>query len=260
MFSPIRRLRRSTVALVVATLAIAFPLGVLASHQFTDVPTSASYHDDVEALVDNGITFGCGGGMYCPSDSVTRAQMAQFLNRLGNLDGDATPSVDAASLQGSLPAVGVIRLDGSTTSESVTTLDSFTVTAPGPGTLYVQVAGDFWSDMDASTTSSVTDFFRWGICDAANSSASCGETWIDTYTQDADNASGLNDTPGSARARMVTVASAGTRTFYLNAHRASSASDINTYNTYATVIFLPGSSSLSISSPATLAAADGRQD
>lgn len=260
MISPIRGIRRSSVLLMIAAIAAAFPLGALAVHQFSDVPTSASYHDDVEALVDSGITSGCGGGKYCPSDPVTRAQMSQFLNRLGNLDGNSTPSVDAATLQGALPAVGVVTLDGSTTSTTVATLDSFTVTVPGPGTLYVQVAGDFWSDMDATSTSSVTDFFRWGICDAANSSASCGGTWIDTYTQDADNASNFNDTPGSARVRTVTVGAAGSRTFYLNAHRADSASAINTYNTYATVIFLPGTSTLSISSPATLSVTDNRQD
>ena len=42
-----------------------------------------------------GVTTGCGGGNYCPSQSVTRGQMAQFLNRLGTLDGNTAPSVDA---------------------------------------------------------------------------------------------------------------------------------------------------------------------
>ena len=94
------RLRRSTFVLVVAIAALAFPLGVLANHQFSDVPTGASYHDDVEALVNAGVTTGCGGGEYCPTDSVTRGQMAQFLNRLGNLDGNSAPSVDADELDG----------------------------------------------------------------------------------------------------------------------------------------------------------------
>src|SRR5262245_46198089 len=80
--------RRSTLFLVLVVAALAFPLGVLANHQFGDVPTAASYHDDVEALVDNGITTGCGGGNYCPNAAVTRGNMAQFLNRLGSLDGN----------------------------------------------------------------------------------------------------------------------------------------------------------------------------
>lgn len=90
--------RRSTVVLVLAVAALAFPLGALANHQFTDVPTDASYHDDVEALVAAGVTSGCGGGKYCPGNAVTRGQMAQFLNRLGALDGQ-TPSVNAATAQ-----------------------------------------------------------------------------------------------------------------------------------------------------------------
>lgn len=89
------RVNRSTLILVLGVAALAFPLGVLANHQFPDVPAAASYHDDVEALVEAGITTGCGGGNYCPAAAVTRGSMAQFLNRLGSLDGTTTPSVNA---------------------------------------------------------------------------------------------------------------------------------------------------------------------
>ena len=54
---------------------------VAANHQFGDVATGASYHDEVEALVGAGITSGCGGGNYCPGSAVTRGQMAQFMVR-----------------------------------------------------------------------------------------------------------------------------------------------------------------------------------
>jgi hypothetical protein len=94
------RVRRSSLILAFAVAALAFPLGVLATHQFADVPTNASFHDDVQALVEAGVTSGCGGGNYCPSNNVTRGQMAQFLNRLGNLDGNSSPSVDADKLDG----------------------------------------------------------------------------------------------------------------------------------------------------------------
>jgi hypothetical protein len=93
------QVRRSTVVLVLAVAALALPLGALAVHQFSDVPTEASYHDDVEALVAAGVTSGCGGGKYCPGSAVTRGQMAQFLNRLGSLDGDTDPSVNAATAE-----------------------------------------------------------------------------------------------------------------------------------------------------------------
>lgn len=77
--APDRRPIRVTVLVVIALLI--GPAIVLANHQFPDVPTGASYHDDVEALVGAGITSGCGGGNYCPGNAVTRGQMAQFLNR-----------------------------------------------------------------------------------------------------------------------------------------------------------------------------------
>jgi hypothetical protein len=52
---------------------------------FTDVPISLSTAAWIEQLVAEGITSGCGGGNYCPSASVTRAQMAVFLQRTFNL-------------------------------------------------------------------------------------------------------------------------------------------------------------------------------
>jgi hypothetical protein len=52
---------------------------------FTDVPTNAFAADWIEQLYSEGITGGCGSGKYCPSDSVTRAQMAIFLVRTFHL-------------------------------------------------------------------------------------------------------------------------------------------------------------------------------
>jgi len=46
---------------------------------FADVPLSEMFHNSVERIFHLGITAGCGGGMYCPDASVTRAQMAVFL-------------------------------------------------------------------------------------------------------------------------------------------------------------------------------------
>jgi streptogramin lyase len=46
---------------------------------FSDVPVSNSFAPWIEQLAGFGITGGCGGGDYCPSSSVTRAQMAVFL-------------------------------------------------------------------------------------------------------------------------------------------------------------------------------------
>lgn len=46
---------------------------------FGDVPTSSPQFQFIEALVDAGITAGCGGGNYCPNNPVTRGQMAVFI-------------------------------------------------------------------------------------------------------------------------------------------------------------------------------------
>jgi hypothetical protein len=77
--APSRRPIRVTVLVVIALLI--GPAVVLANHQFNDVATGASYHDEVEDLVGAGITAGCGGGNYCPGQAVNRGQMAQFMVR-----------------------------------------------------------------------------------------------------------------------------------------------------------------------------------
>ncbi len=48
---------------------------------FSDVPSSYWAFDDIEAIYQAGITVGCGNGDYCPSENVTRDQMAAFLIR-----------------------------------------------------------------------------------------------------------------------------------------------------------------------------------
>ena len=47
---------------------------------FNDVPCTGGVFDPwIEDLASRGITGGCGGGNYCPSSPVTRAQMAVFV-------------------------------------------------------------------------------------------------------------------------------------------------------------------------------------
>ena len=46
---------------------------------FPDVPCSSNFAPWIEALAASGITGGCGGGNYCPTNAVTRQQMAVFL-------------------------------------------------------------------------------------------------------------------------------------------------------------------------------------
>ncbi|HKD16387.1 MAG TPA: S-layer homology domain-containing protein [Thermoanaerobaculia bacterium] len=46
---------------------------------FTDVPVLQQFYKFIENLYHNGITGGCGVGLYCPTSSTTRAQMAVFV-------------------------------------------------------------------------------------------------------------------------------------------------------------------------------------
>jgi hypothetical protein len=52
---------------------------------FTDVPVGYWAAAWIEQLASEGITGGCGAGIYCPDSSVTRAQMAVLLVRTFNL-------------------------------------------------------------------------------------------------------------------------------------------------------------------------------
>ncbi|MGH9381477.1 MAG: choice-of-anchor Q domain-containing protein [Thermoanaerobaculia bacterium] len=51
------------------------------SEQFADVPFDSPFCAWIEELASRGVVAGCGGGNYCPSAPVTRAQMAVFLLR-----------------------------------------------------------------------------------------------------------------------------------------------------------------------------------
>ncbi len=58
---------------------------------FGDVAAASPFHAPVETIIRDGITSGCGGGNYCPSSSVTRAQMAVFLLRAEHGSGYVPP-------------------------------------------------------------------------------------------------------------------------------------------------------------------------
>lgn len=80
----LRRPSRRAAALLVGMLLLAVPGVALASHQFSDVPTSHRFHDDIDWLADYGIAAGYGDGTYRPTQAVTRQAMAAFLHRLSN--------------------------------------------------------------------------------------------------------------------------------------------------------------------------------
>jgi hypothetical protein len=56
-----------------------------ATGMFSDVVLTDFTAPFIEQLANENITSGCGGTKYCPANSVTRAQMAVFLDRTFNL-------------------------------------------------------------------------------------------------------------------------------------------------------------------------------
>lgn len=95
--------RAQKLAFAGAVLALSvIPLGVWAAQSFTDVPESNVFHADIQWLADAGVTKGCNppdNTEFCPSDNVTREQMAAFMHRLA-----ANQVVDAAELGGKTAA------------------------------------------------------------------------------------------------------------------------------------------------------------
>jgi hypothetical protein len=50
---------------------------------FVDVDDTSPFCASVEWIRNRAVTLGCAANAYCPNDSVTRLQMAAFMNRLG---------------------------------------------------------------------------------------------------------------------------------------------------------------------------------
>ena len=74
------------IAVVMGVLGVLTYGGVtVATHDYSDVPNGAFYHDDASWLGDRLITTGCAAGEYCPNNKVTRGEMASFLKRTGDV-------------------------------------------------------------------------------------------------------------------------------------------------------------------------------
>lgn len=61
------------------------------SQRFADVPPEHTFYAFIDELAARGITTGCGGGNYCPTQNVTREQMAAFIIRALHHTGYTAP-------------------------------------------------------------------------------------------------------------------------------------------------------------------------
>jgi hypothetical protein len=148
-----------------------------------------------------------GGSFSIAPGGVTGAQLADGAVSAAKLASDARA------------AAGSVVLSGTTNATTPTTLDSFTVDVPAPGTLLVTVSGFLLIDADATTASALTLPGRIGLCDTADSDGQCGGTYTSVWYQDADDTDDQNATPAFTLVRTVSVGSAGQRKFYLNGEK-----------------------------------------
>ena len=82
------RLAKTLSRVGLVALMLALPVMVSASHQFTDVPTSHTFHTVISRIYGARLTTGCSSTRFCPSANVSRGQMAAFLARgLGRAGG-----------------------------------------------------------------------------------------------------------------------------------------------------------------------------
>lgn len=107
---------RAVIVLSLVVALVAGGVGALASDQFSDVPTSHPFHEEIGAIADAGISTGYGDGTFRPDRDVSRGAMAAFLERSGGrvgetsglatLNSSGTPEAQVASLHVEAGAAG----------------------------------------------------------------------------------------------------------------------------------------------------------
>ncbi|MBZ5535397.1 MAG: S-layer homology domain-containing protein [Acidobacteriia bacterium] len=92
--------------------------------EFADVPATHPFFNSIGRLSAHGITAGCGGGNYCPDTSVTREQMAIFIERALGVNTPPAPIQqtfeDVPAAQFSYPFIEDFATRGITAGCSVT--------------------------------------------------------------------------------------------------------------------------------------------
>lgn len=186
------------------------------------------------------------------TDSVAAAEIAA--NSVGSSE-IAAGAVGLAQLAtGVVPAAGSVALPTvSASSTTVTEMDRFAVNVPGPGTLIISIDGQYYFDVDASSTTNPTAAGAEGgigICDSSASSAGCGRYMTLRY-EDPDTLGIIGPCPGfclfgenhteSFKISRTVAVSAGSRTFYLNGSTQDTADPLYLLQGAVTVIFLPNS-------------------
>lgn len=107
---------RRTLTIAVAATAVLVLLGgvaALAEHQFTDVPATHQFHDEISTVADAGITTGFSDGTFDPTGAVSRQAAAAFIERsAGRIAFSALPgAVLGTSSAQSLALLGTVTIE-----------------------------------------------------------------------------------------------------------------------------------------------------
>ncbi len=98
-----------------ASSTISFDYGNCSSFSDTETHWATTY---IERLYASGITSGCGSGLYCPDSSVTRGQMAVFLEKgihgAGFVPTDVAPSFNDTAGHWAEDWIEALKTDGVT--------------------------------------------------------------------------------------------------------------------------------------------------
>lgn len=120
-----RARRRTTLLLAAIVAVVAVPTIAIAGHNaFNDVPPGSTHANGIHYVAETGITQGCTPTQYCPTDPLTRAQMATFMHRSSGNDPATPPSVNAATID----AVQVVN--GSSTVAGGSTANPQSIACP----------------------------------------------------------------------------------------------------------------------------------
>lgn len=131
---------RRTLTIAVAATAVLVLLGgvaALAEHQFTDVPATHPFHEEISTVADAGITGGYSDGTFGPSRPVSRQAAAAFVERsAGRIAFSALPGAVLGTSTGQpLALLGTVTIEAGAAGDGngYVVLDgSYTAFTDGP--------------------------------------------------------------------------------------------------------------------------------
>jgi len=224
----LRNRTRRKVAVIGLAAALLIPGLALASHQFTDVPDSNSFHGNIAKVYGARITAGCTATTYCPSTAVTREQMAAFLAR-------------------SAGRVAVSEINTVAVPATLTTIDTITI-KPGDvtgGSAFVKL--DLAMQVYTFEGGCPCDGFYYiydGSDEVARSYYSLGALSSASWALDS-----------SSLTAVVAVPTGVAKSFSIRADTGGGTADLLTFGT-ATATYLPFGA-LGGNAPTTVVAGDG---